>query len=237
MAETIRTRRGVFPRVHEIRELTESTYALRFDRTGMVFEPGQYVSVGVKGDINMREYSIYSPIDADYLEILVREVDAGYVSRRLHALRPGDELVVDGPFGFFVIDEALRGNRRFLFIATGTGISPFHCFAGSYPGLDYRLVHGVRAADERYEHGWYDPARVTACLSRDPDAVVRGTSELPTGEPGLFAGRVTDYLRVQPVDPDTLCYLCGNCDMIYEAFDVLKGHGVPPEQLYAEVYF
>ena len=42
---------------------------------------------------------------------------------------------------------------------------------------------------------------------------------------------------VAPVDPRTLCYLCGNCDMIYETFDILKRHGVPPEQLYAEVYF
>lgn len=29
----------------------------------------------------------------------------------------------------------------------------------------------------------------------------------------------------------------GNGDMFYEVFDILKGHGVPPEQLYAGVYF
>jgi ferredoxin--NADP+ reductase len=42
---------------------------------------------------------------------------------------------------------------------------------------------------------------------------------------------VTDYLREHPADPAWLCYLCGNCDMIYEAFDILRS------QLFAEVYF
>ncbi len=37
--------------------------------------------------------------------------------------------------------------------------------------------------------------------------------------------------------PETHCYLCGNCDMIYESLGILKGHVVPPERLFAEVYF
>lgn len=221
------------PRVHEIRELTDSTYVLRFDRNNLEFESGQYVSVGVRGDINMREYSVYSPVDADYLEILVKEVESGHVSRQLRRLARGDELEVDGPFGFFVIDEQARATREFLFIATGTGISPFHCFAGSYPELRYTLLHGVGTPGERYEHHAYAPSQVTTCISRDPDAVTAPGA----AQERLVAGRVTDYLRDHPVHPDTLCYLCGNCDMIYEAFDIIKGHGVSPEQLYAEVYF
>ncbi len=214
-------------RVQSVRHLTESTFVVRFDRAGMEFEPGQYVSVGVAGDINMREYSVYSPIDTDYLEILVKLVEGGHVSQELARMEPGARLEVDGPFGFFLIDDPERTTRRFLFVSTGTGISPFHCFAGSYPRIDYRLLHGVRTLDERYEYSAYDRSRVTTCVSRDAvDA-----------QPGLFAGRVTDYLRAHPVAPDTLCYLCGNCDMIYEAFDILKTHGVPPEQLFAEVYF
>ncbi|MFW6293308.1 MAG: ferredoxin--NADP reductase [Spirochaetota bacterium] len=236
---------SIHPRVHEVRELNDTTYVLRFDRNDMEFEPGQYVSVGVRGDINMREYSIYSAVDADYLEVLVKEVAEGYVSKQLRRVNPGDELEVDGPFGFFLIDEAARRDARFLFIATGTGISPFHYFAGSYPDLDYTLLHGVRTPDERYEHAAYAPQRLTTCLSRSgldvdgalPVDAADARTALPAGRFRAAEGRVTDYLRANPVDPETLCYLCGNCDMIYEAFDILKGHGVPPEQLYAEVYF
>ncbi len=217
---------AVAPRVHEVRFLTDSTFVLRFDRQDLEFDPGQYVSVGVRGDINMREYSIYSPTDASFLEILVKRVDGGHVSGALSRLEPGDELEVDGPFGFFVIGEEERAEREFLFISTGTGISPFHCFAGSYPDLSFRLLHGVRMVEERYEHEAYDTSLVTTCVSRESCDI-----------PRVVSGRVTDYLRSNPVDPNTLCYLCGNCDMIYEAFDILKGYGVPAEQLFAEVYF
>lgn len=218
---------ALHPRVHEVRYLTDSTFVVRFDRNGMEFEPGQYVSVGVKGDINMREYSIYSPVQADFLEILVKRVDGGHVSQALGALEPGDRLEVDGPFGFFLIEEEQRTGRGFLFIATGTGISPFHCFAGSLPGLNFTLLHGVRTQEERYEHADFPEGVIITCVSR----------EEPGKAPGMTAGRVTDYLRENPVSPDTLCYLCGNCDMIYESFDILKSQGVDSEQLFAEVYF
>ena len=224
-------------RVQGVRHLTDSTFVVRFDRNDIEFEPGQYLSVGIRGDINMREYSVYSPTHADYFEILVKEVDEGHVSRRLKKVREGDELEVDGPFGFFLIEEEDR-ERPVLFIATGTGISPFHCFADSLPALNYTLLHGVRTAEESYEHEWFAAERTITCLSRDLDTVlsVAGSGANERGE-RVVAGRVTDYLRANTVDPDTLCYLCGNCDMIYEAFDILKDHGVPPEQLFAEVYF
>jgi ferredoxin--NADP+ reductase len=215
-------RTRVHHRVLDIRHLTDSTYVLRFDRSGLEFRPGQYLSVGPKGDINMREYSIYSPVDADYLEILVKEVEGGYVSRKLKQLKPGDELYVEGPFGFFLIEEARRRDKVY-FIGTGTGISPFHCFAGSYPELDYTLLHGVRFEAERFELDSYEPHRVLRCVSRQ--------------DGGNFHGRVTDYLRQHPVDSDASVYLCGNCDMIYEAYDILSDQGVSRDRMFAEVYF
>lgn len=208
-------------RVHAIRWLNDDSYVLRFDRHGLAFEPGQYVSVGAAGDVDMREYSIYSGVEQDFLEILVRKVAAGYVSQRLAKLQPGDELSVDGPFGYFTIEPELRSAKH-LFIATGTGISPFHNFALSYRQLDYRLLHGIRTLEDRYEHSLFG-SRYTSCVSR--------------AEGGDFSGRVTDYLRSSTIDPETRYYLCGNCDMIYECFDILQASGVPHHNLFAEVYF
>jgi ferredoxin--NADP+ reductase/benzoate/toluate 1,2-dioxygenase reductase subunit len=205
-----------------IRELSDSTYVLRFDRNGLQFEPGQYLSVGPADDIHMREYSVYSSPSDDYLEILVKEVDQGYVSRRLRALKPGDAVAVDGPFGFFTVDDDWK-DHRYVFIATGTGISPFHDFVRSFPGIDYQVLHGVRTRSERHEYETFERTRYTACISRD--------------DTGDFHGRVTDHLRAHPIDAEARYYLCGNCDMIYEAFDILQDAGVPHNQLFAEVYF
>lgn len=212
-------------KVLDIRHLTDSGYVLRFARDGMEFEPGQYVSVGLSGDINMREYSIYSPVDAPYLEILIKEVEAGYLSKKLKQVRAGDHVYVEGPFGFFTSTPEQRSAPMY-FIATGTGISPFHSYVGSFPGLDYRLLHGVRRLEERYEKDTYEPSRLVACVSGE--------------EGGDFKGRVTDYLRGKGpdfLDPAGQYYLCGNCDMIYEVYDILSSAGIAAEQIFAEVYF
>ncbi|MEE8441010.1 MAG: FAD-dependent oxidoreductase [Spirochaetia bacterium] len=225
--------------MHQVRAPTQFTYVLRFDRNGMVFEPSRYVSVGIRGDINMREYSVYSSLQDDYVEILVKEVDEGYVSWKLRRLQPGDEIEADGPFGFFAITPDVRSRGQVVFIATGTGISPFHCFARAYPDLDYRVLHAVRTLEDRYDKEVFDALRLTTCVGRevlDPEAEMSNGAGDAT-PPALFAGPVTDYLRTNPVSPETHCYLCGNCDMIYESFDILKRHGVPPKQLFAEVYF
>lgn len=210
--------------VRNIRWVGDSAFVLQFDRNGLSFQPGQYVSVGLGGDIHMREFSVYSPPDEPFLEILVKVVTDGYVSRRLAALDPGDAVAVDGPFGFFTIDED-RHDHRFVLIATGTGISPFHCFSRAYPELDYLLLHGIRTGGERYEYEAFERKRVVTCTSREA-----------TGD---FHGRVSDYLKKYPesIDLSARYYLCGNCDMIYEVFDILQDAGVPHNNLFAEVYF
>jgi len=210
-------------KVHSIRHLTKSTYVIRFDRNAMKFIPGQHLSVGLANDPQAREYSIYSSQNDDFLEILVKEVDDGIVSKRLKKVKPGDELRVTGPMGFFKLDEHKKATHKHLFIATGTGISPFHSFVKSYLELDYRLIHGVRYSEEAYDSNEYPKSKYTLCASRDSK--------------GNYKGRTTNYLKTQDLDSDTLVYLCGNCDMIFEVYDILTDKGIPTENIHTEVYF
>jgi ferredoxin--NADP+ reductase len=203
------------------RSLTAHTFVLRVSREGLVFEPGQHIKLGVQGG-DLREYSIYSsPVD-EYLEVLIREIPEGAVSTQLRTASEGSHVFVFGPFGEFVTPED-RADHRHLFIGNGTGIAPYHSILTTYPDLDYRLVHGVRTARHRYEATHYDPRRYVGCLSREPG--------------GAFHGRVTAYLRETPVDPAIRCYLCGSCDMIYEAFEILEGYGITREQVKVETYY
>lgn len=207
--------------VLEIRKLTESTAVIRFERQGLEFEPGQYIRVGVEGDSEIRDYSIYSDVRADYLEILVRRVEDGLVSKQLCELELGEKVSVGGPYGHFKLTEGLR-TKPLLFVATGTGISPYHSFAESFSELDYRVVHGTAKLDEAYEPDYYGD-RYFHCVSRE--------------EGGDFKGRVTEHLQTLEVPPETEAFLCGNCDMIYEAFDLLQEKGLPTAQIHTEVYF
>lgn len=209
--------------VQGVRHLTDSTYVLRFDRNGRKFRAGQHVILGIKDENNAREYSVYSAEGDDFFEVLIKEVLEGDVSKRLKKLRPGSELQMDGPMGFFTMGQETIEAGKVMLIATGTGIAPFRSFVRSNPQLDYHVLHGVRYGNESYDQAEYDSARFTLCTSGD--------------ETGNFTGRVTDYLRSHEMDGATQYFLCGNVKMIHEAFDILKNKGVPEDHMHAEVYF
>jgi ferredoxin--NADP+ reductase len=210
-------------KIIEKRVLTDSTFVLRMERNGLEFVAGQHIQVGPPYGIHTREYSIYSGPANDYIEILVREVEVGLVTPALKKLDVEDGVVINDAVGYFTIEKEVETGSKFLFVASGTGISPFHSFVNQYVGLDYKILHGVRLAEEAYEREAYAPGRYTACTSLD--------------EKGDFHGRVTDYLIAHPIDSDTLCYLCGNCDMIHDVFDILEKQGVKSENISTEVYF
>lgn len=212
-----------FHKIRQIRFLTETTFVLRFDRGNMQFKAGQHIIVGLKGKLNQREYSIYSGVKDDYIEILVREVLHGNVSVLLKQCNPDQLLQVNGPFGSFGLETFDMFSRKLVFIASGTGIAPFHSFVRSYPGIDYILIHGVRYNSEAYERYDYDRSRYILCTSKENN--------------GGYKGRVTRFLTGYPVDPDMLFYLCGNNSMIYEVYHILRNKGVPEESIFSEVYF
>jgi ferredoxin--NADP+ reductase/benzoate/toluate 1,2-dioxygenase reductase subunit len=210
-------------KILEKRELTDSTFVLRFERLGLEFKPGQHISVGPPNGIHTREYSIYNAPSDDYLEILVKEVIGGLVSPALNHLKVGDSLVVQDPVGYFTLDADKTKKEKFLFIASGTGISPFHSFIQANPHLNYRLLHGVRYGYEDYERSFYGNGNLVVCSSRDGG--------------GHYQGRVTHYLQEMNLEKDLHCFVCGNCDMIHDVYDILEKKGIPSEQIHAEVYF
>lgn len=209
--------------ITQVRFLTEYTFVIRFERKDLKFKAGQRIIIGAAGDIDQREYSIYSGEDDDYLEILVREVSEGNVSVKLKNCQPGDMLQVNGPFGTMGIDPEDRYSKKLVFIATGTGISPFHSFVRSYPGIDYTLFHGVRYIDEAYERSEYDESRYLLCTSKETNSGRKG--------------RVTKFLYNYNAAPGSIFYLCGNSHMIYEVSHILLAKGIAPGNIRTEIYF
>jgi ferredoxin--NADP+ reductase/benzoate/toluate 1,2-dioxygenase reductase subunit len=209
--------------VKEVRDLTDATYVLRFSRNGMNFKPGQHLVAGMINSKDSREYSIYSGLKDEYLEILVREVEDGAVSKKLRKLQPGSVLEINGPYGFFMYNTQPPEFKKFLFIASGTGIAPFHSFARSFPKADYKIIHGIRTIDEAYEKEDFKENSYVSCTSRD--------------NKGTFHGRLTDYLKGADLDKDALIYLCGNSNMILDAMEIMEKRGLSQSTMFTEVYF
>ncbi len=210
-------------RIKGIRHLTDNTYILSFEKENLNFMPGQYISVGIEGSLNHREYSIYSGENDEYVDVLIREVTNGNVSVQLRNCRPGQMLEVDGPFGYMTLNREEIYNKKYVFIASGTGIAPFHSFILSYPGIDYTLLHGVRFSDEAYDMNDYAAGRYILCTS---------------GEEDLYtSGRITSCLEKMDIDDNHLYYICGNSNMIYSVYDILRKKGVNLSNIKSEVYF
>ena len=214
----------MFYKVLNIRDLSPSTYILRLERKKLDFKPGQCFNLGLKGSGINREYSIYSGVDDSYLEFLIKEVKRGSVSPALRKVKPGDEVVLHGPYGAFTISSDKAKKTLFTFIATGTGIAPFHSFVRTYPDLDYRIINGIRTAKERYDYNDYDSKRLTTCVTRD---------DCWSG----FKGRVTDYLQQNYIDPTQIYFLCGNQGMIQKGYDLLRIKGVSGDHIFTEAFF
>ena len=112
-------------------EVAEHTLEIAIARPpSFEFEAGQYIQLGVhkllysdpKG--SSRVFSIAStPLDKDVLRIAFRNTDSGF-KRTLSELSAGSEVLVDGPFGHFVLPNKPQ-NSDYVFIAGGIGITPF----------------------------------------------------------------------------------------------------------------
>jgi ferredoxin--NADP+ reductase/benzoate/toluate 1,2-dioxygenase reductase subunit len=212
-----------FHEITHVRFLTDTTFVLRFKRENLKFKAGQRIIVGLQRDPDQREYSVYSGENDDYLEILVKEISDGNLSVKLKQCKPGQFLQVNGPFGSFGSENYDRLSRKLIFIATGTGISPFHSIIRSSPAINYTLFHGVRFRNEAYEREEYDASRYIICTSKESS--------------GGRKGRVTKFLSEYKVTPEMLFFLCGNGNMIYEVYHILRNKGIPSEKIFSEIYF
>lgn len=209
-------------RVIEVERLTPHTFRLRTDRPTVPIRAGQCFSVGPKGIGVNREYSMYSGAEDPYLDFLIRSVEHGVVSTALQNVRAGDEVEIGGPYGEFCLPESVL-NNRYLFVATGTGIAPFHSYAKTFPSLDYRIFHGIRLPEEAYHAAHYESGRYLTCISR------------PNG--GGYSERVTDRLANENMVGDEKIYLCGNRAMIVDVVEILRAKGISGDNIFMEVFF
>ncbi len=212
-----------FYKIEEVRQLTDETFSLKLPKARFAFKAGQHISLGIHGDYQSREYSIYSGINDDNLEVLVKEVEKGYFTPKLRKLKAGDLVEIHGPFGKFGMEPKDAESGKFVFIASGTGVAPFRSIVRTYPEIDYILIHGVRLAKEAYDRHEYDSDRYILCTSRDTK--------------GNYQGRLTGYLKDCTFSPETQFFLCGNSDMIFDSLEILKEKGFERDQIHCEVYF
>lgn len=124
----------------------------------ILFQPGQWVSlqlpVGAKPPLN-RAYSLAEPPSlTGQLSLVFDRVPNGMGSSYLYGLKAGDELLLSGPYGNFVLPPSF--DRDLLFVSRYTGLVPIHCMlkqvaaSGALP--QSTLITVAPAESERLYH-------------------------------------------------------------------------------------
>jgi len=237
-------------RLAESRMLAPAVRHMAFERADgapFAFVPGQFLQVHfhyADGKPTKRSYSVATIGAGDggtvaRIEIAVSYVDGGAATNLLANLREGETVDASGPYGRFCLMDA-DANRRYLLVATGTGVTPYRAMLPQLEklaarGAEVALVYGARNETELlYGEEFEDFARkhphfqFYACFSRATRAQPRAHDR---------DGRV--HVALQELKPDAahdIAYLCGNPDMVDQAFALLKEAGLPVPHIRREKY-
>jgi ferredoxin-NADP reductase len=224
------------------KELTPEVHHFEFEVPGVEnfkFMPGQFVSVQerLNGKEITHAYSIASPRDGNRFALCVNRVVDGLGSEYLFRLKPGDEVEISEPLGYFTLRHP---GHRSVFIATGTGIAPFRSML-----LEHLPKHHPRITllfGVRYEHGVLYRDELEDLARRYESFRFMPTITQPTETWRGLTGRVQEHLdKALAVpsyeDPSTLdVYICGLKEMVDDVRAELKKRGFDRKQIIYEKY-
>lgn len=194
---------------------------------------GQYLDVIGGGGIR-RSYSIANSCREDEkLELHIREVQSGVMSRYWFSeAKANDLLRLEGPLGTFSLRE--KDSKNIVFLATGTGIAPVKAM------LEQILSSPALATDKKIYIYW--GGRKQTDVYWNPDLgdldavfipVLSRADSTWTGRKGY----VQTALMEDTVDlANSVVYACGSEDMIFSARQSLTAAGLPAKNFYSDAF-
>lgn len=201
--------------------IAPGVYDISFNRPeGFTFKAGQFVLFDVPlvdnlSDIQPRAYSIASaPFEQD-LRFIIKITPGGRTSTWIETmLTVGSEVVMKGPFGFFVLKPE-KTDKDYVFIATGTGVGPFrsHILWMLKEQKDHRSLHLIFGVREKQDLFWVD--EFMALQAAHPNFHFH--TSLTSGDPDWDGHKGRVHQIATQIIPDFSCislYICGMPNMV-----------------------
>jgi propane monooxygenase reductase subunit len=224
------------PLTHDIKRLV-----LKFAEPGqkMLFTAGQYADIRIPGSDEHRAYSMANtPSNNDHLEFMIKIFPGGRFSSLLEGgIRVGQELVVKGPYGVFMLRE--KSNSDIVCIGGGSGMAPLWSllnsmaersverkatyFYGARTRKDLFYLDRLKQLEERLPGFRFVPALSMATPEDEWD-----------GETGL----ITEVLdrNLEAGQTQMQAYLCGPPPMIDAAIPVLVRKGIGEDRIFFDKF-
>jgi ferredoxin-NADP reductase len=218
---------------------TPRAHIIRLDLQGQPFPylAGQAAYLRPAGADKPRPYSIASAPEETaqhgLIEFLVQTSADGSPGLSTDLLRHGASVAVEGPLGSFTFPAHPR-ERRFVFIAGGTGISPlrsmlWHTLLAERDGKA-SLIYSVRSPEE---FAYLDEFQRLEDEGRIEfrHTVTRATTEGWRGRQGRIDVACLDGV----IEPgETLCFVCGPPSLVGDLRAQLAELGVSADQIRIE---
>jgi ferredoxin-NADP reductase len=222
----------------KIKEVIRRNYnvkSFRLEVPGVLnFKAGQFLSVKLQDDPQLKKYlSISSsPTEKCYLEFTKKITESDF-SKTLDNLGAGDSMVIQYPFGKFVLDEFYP---KIAFLSGGIGITPIRSICkyavDQKLGSDIVLVYANRSIKD-------------IVFKDDFDAMMKSYSHLRVAhvlceaDPGFRCrvGRINlEVIKNEIPDyQERKFYLCGPPQMVTAIYKLLAEElGVSPEMIVTE---
>ena len=164
------------------------------------------------------------------------KVNPGVASSYIHNLKPGDEVVVSGPYGEFFVEE---GRGEMMFIGGGAGMAPmrshiFHQFKTLHTHRKTTFWYGGRSLQELfYQSDFEEIERKNPNFSFHIALSDPQPEDHWTGATGFIHQVIYDqYLKDHPVPEDIQYYICGPPLMLQAVLKMLDSLGVSPENIH-----
>ncbi|MEM1243620.1 MAG: FAD-binding oxidoreductase [Pseudomonadota bacterium] len=208
------------------------------------YVPGQFVTFhfDLDGEHFLRSYSIASiPHQTQAIEIAVSPYPEGAGTTKLFAMQPGDNILTTGPFGRLVLRDPVEDPKRYVLVATGTGVTPYRTMLTSLSkrlqnmNLSVMVLLGIKSpAELLYGKDFRD----FAAKHENFQFHEFYSREFPENMNAMqHQGYVQTAFNWLKLDPNNdVIYLCGNAGMIDEAFAKCIELGFETKKIRREKY-
>lgn len=166
----------------------------------------------------------------------MEKVNPGVASSFIYNLKPGDEVMVSGPYGEFFVEDT---NREMMFIGGGAGMAPmrshiFDQFKTKHTNRKTTFWYGGRSLKELF---YMDEFQKIADENDNFEFHIALSDALPedhwTGPTGFIHNVIFEnYLKNHPNPEDIEYYICGPPMMLQAVLKMLDSLGVTPEMIH-----
>ena len=169
------------------------------------------------------------------------DVNPGICSSYIYSLKPGDKVMISGPYGEFIVPDNCPDDQEFVFIGGGAGMAPMrshimHLFKTEKTSRKVNFFYGARSLKEAFYLEDYAQIEKEFPNFKFHLALDRPDPEADAAGVPYVAGFVHNvlyetYLKQHEAPEDILYLMCGPPMMAQSVVNLLDSLGVASENI------